>query len=264
MTTYGPQPNPPGSVGPTRPRGHWTDSPTKVLSLIGALLGVVTGLFTLLSQLGAFGDFRLPFLPGLPLDGATSVSIGLSVGRGPSGTEVTVTGHGFAVNEVVEIRFHTEQIGTAQVDGAGTFSQNVRVPGSFDVFAPQQFDIVATGNSSARSARAPFQLVVTGSTESRGTDVRPGPAKISLSRGSGPSGIHITVSGENFQPGEEVEIYFHADQIGIATVDSSGRFSQNVKIPGTYDAFAPQQFQITATGNTSIKSASRPFRLTPH
>ena len=85
---------------------------------------------------------------------------------------------------------------------------------------------------------------------------------INLSVGSGRSGTPVTVTGQNFAPGEEVTIRFQVDEVGSAIVDSGGRFSTRIRIPGSYDVFAPKQFDISADGKTSIKHASRPFQLT--
>jgi hypothetical protein len=122
-----------------------------VLGIIGALLGILLTL----TQLGVFGDLRVAGLPGQ--DVAASLSI--SHGSGPSGTNVKLSGHGFGSNETVDIFFHTEPIATARADGSGDFSDvRARIPGSFDVFAPQTFEIQAIGRSSEKSAMVPFRL----------------------------------------------------------------------------------------------------------
>jgi hypothetical protein len=137
---------------------------TSHVTLLTALVGLVTALVTLAgtvaTQMGAFGDTRIPGLPGAPLscDPRVNPTLSLSTGAGPSGTEVTVTGSDFCAGETVTIRFHTEQIATARADDDGRFGTPARVPGSFDAFAPQQFHIVATGEESLRSARVPFRL----------------------------------------------------------------------------------------------------------
>ena len=79
---------------PAPSKRHWADSPTKILGLVAAILSVVTGFFALLAQLGAFGDFRLPFLPGKGTTGDTTIS--LSSGQGPSGIAAATVG-GMAV-----------------------------------------------------------------------------------------------------------------------------------------------------------------------
>ena len=122
-----------------------------VLGIVGALLGI---LLTVI-QLGALGSFRFDFLPSRPGEATLSVDRG----SGPSGTRLVFSGQGFGKNETVEIRFHTDLIATVRTDGDGAFvDARARVPGSFDVFAPQTFEITASGRSSAQSARVPFSL----------------------------------------------------------------------------------------------------------
>lgn len=88
-----------------------------------------------------------------------SASIFLSRDSGPGGTTVNVSGEGFAPEERVEIRFHTEQIATTTTSTEGRFSNvAVVIPTSYSAFAPQQFSIVAMGTSSLLSADAPFTI----------------------------------------------------------------------------------------------------------
>jgi hypothetical protein len=232
---------------------HWTDSPTKVIGLFTAVLALLTGLITFATQLGAFGNARVPFLPGAAKD----PSISLSVGQGPSNTEVTITGHDFASEEQVTLRFHADELGTAQADDAGNFSQVVRVPGSYDAFAPRNFTIRASGNSRGKTATAEFKLHEGG----QGGDST-GPATISLSTGQGPSGTQVTVTGDNFSGGEEVTIRFDVPIVGTALADANGHFTTTITIPGDYDAFGDSQHSIIAVGKTSVKNVSRPFQLT--
>jgi hypothetical protein len=142
------------------------DRTTSKVKLITAVVGLITAVVTLAgtaaTQVGAFGDARITWLPHVPpaaaCPPAIQPSLSLSVGQGPSGTSVTVTGRDYCPGERVEIRLHTEDIGVAGADDDGNFSQVVTIPGSFDVFAPQQFHIVGTGVDSNRSARVPFRL----------------------------------------------------------------------------------------------------------
>ena len=75
-------------------------------------------------------------------------------------------------------------------------------------------------------------------------------ASLSLSRGRGPSGSIVRVSGAGFPPNEEVELLFHTEFLPSARTDSSGAFRARITIPGTFDAFAGQQFQIFAATPT--------------
>ena len=104
----------------------FSDKLAKYIAIIGGTLAICAAL-GVPTQLGAFGEFRIP---GLPSRDVTALS--LSQGEGPSRTKVTVTGKGFDAGEIVDIRFDREKIGEATVDGDGAFSVDVRIPSSFD------------------------------------------------------------------------------------------------------------------------------------
>lgn len=152
------------------------DRTTAWLGVFTAVVGLIAAILTTATQLGAFGDVRVPGLPGVEIGTTTnggeeqppgpegicnaamvSPTLGLSTGRGPSGTLVAVTGNGYCPDAVLEIRFHTRAIGEARTDGDGEFSVEVTIPGTFDAFAPAQFDIIAS-SAAGGSARVPFEL----------------------------------------------------------------------------------------------------------
>lgn len=85
---------------------------------------------------------------------------------------------------------------------------------------------------------------------------------ISLSHGSGPSGSAVTVTGKGFPNDEKVSLRFHTEELTPARTSSAGEFSVGVRIPGTFDAFAPQQFSITAVTTPTVCSDEASYRLT--
>jgi hypothetical protein len=90
-----------------------------------------------------------------------------------------------------------------------------------------------------------------------------GPASLFLNRDSGPGGTTVKVSGEGFGPGERVTFRFHVEQVGTTKANGEGKFSNvSLTIPSTLSQFAPQQFNLSATGSASLKSATAPFQLT--
>ncbi len=95
-----------------------------------------------------------------PFGGCDDPKITLSKGKGASGLKITITGSGFPKQADVTLRFHTEAMAPAATEDDGTFKGKVKIPGSFDPFAPQQFDITASTTSpSVCSARAAFKLI---------------------------------------------------------------------------------------------------------
>jgi hypothetical protein len=94
-----------------------------------------------------------------PGDLSKPASIFLSATSGPGGSVIKVSGEGFAANEQVVIRFHTEEMGRTQTNAAGAFSNvAVTIPTSFSKFAPQAFNIVVNGQTSIKSATAQFTI----------------------------------------------------------------------------------------------------------
>ena len=76
-----------------------------------------------------------------------------------TGTRVKVSGQGFGAGETVVISFHTTEVGRTTANGAGSFSGvEITVPEEFGVFAPSQFFVIAHGESTIKSARAPFTV----------------------------------------------------------------------------------------------------------
>ena len=123
---------------------------------IGAAGAIVAALITVFanSDGGSDGGGGQPTIVG-----PGQASAFLSRDSGPGGTTVKVSGTGFAAGEGVVLTFHTEQIGSTTANGEGKFENvTVTIPTSFSVFAPQQFDVIARGETSLRAGRAPFTI----------------------------------------------------------------------------------------------------------
>jgi hypothetical protein len=91
----------------------------------------------------------------------------------------------------------------------------------------------------------------------------PAHASIFSSRDRGPGGTTVLLSGEGFDPGERVVLKFHTEEIGSTTSNDDGKFSNvAVEIPTSFSVFAPRQFDLIATGESSIRSARTPFTIT--
>jgi hypothetical protein len=88
-----------------------------------------------------------------------------------------------------------------------------------------------------------------------------GVTKIFLNRDSGPAGTRVRVSGQGFALGEEVVIRFHTETVAHTAADEQGGFAEvSVRVPTDWRFTG--QFAFVATGESSIKSASREFRVT--
>jgi hypothetical protein len=83
----------------------------------------------------------------------------LSLTSGPVGSQVKVSGEGFASNEEIVIRVSTTEVGRTNAGPNGSFSSvEITVPEEYRQFAPHQFYVIASGQSSVKSARAPFTI----------------------------------------------------------------------------------------------------------
>jgi hypothetical protein len=92
--------------------------------------------------------------------------------------------------------------------------------------------------------------------------VGPGAASVFLNSLSGPGGSTIKVSGKGFAPNEEIVIRFHTTEVGSTTTNAEGKFDNvAVVVPASYSQFAPQQFDIIATGQNSLRSDQAPFTI---
>jgi hypothetical protein len=84
--------------------------------------------------------------------------------------------------------------------------------------------------------------------------------KLELSKTAGPPGTRLRVTGSGFEPGESVEIIFHATTIEEVQADTEGVFREVlVQVPTTWAFEGP--YDIAAVGQTSAKSVDRSFRV---
>ena len=144
-----------------------SDHPLVVgVSVLAGLAGIIALLLAVLGgssdsdagdEAGGTPTLTLPSL-SVPADfgSCDDPTIRLSQGRGPSGTEVTVTGTGFDPDSDVDLDFHVTSMAPGHTDGRGSFTADVVVPGDLDPFAPKQFSIVV--HTGACSDSAPFEL----------------------------------------------------------------------------------------------------------
>lgn len=82
---------------------------------------------------------------------------------------------------------------------------------------------------------------------------------ITTSKASGGPGETVTVSGTSFWSGETVDVYVFSDLVGQVPADQSGSFTTKVTVPTD---LLSGSIDISATGESSSKSARVPFQLT--
>ena len=88
-----------------------------------------------------------------------------------------------------------------------------------------------------------------------------GPVAIYLNKDSGPPGTTVRVSGMGFAAAESVTLRFHTEVIGHTETDGQGAFD-NVSVEVPSDWRFTGQFTFVATGESSVTSAQREFRVT--
>src|SRR5947209_5367006 len=79
---------------------------------------------------------------------------------------------------------------------------------------------------------------------------------ITLSVSSGPPTTSLTVNGTGFGSSETVKINFDSTVVGSTTTNSTGGFTQKIKVP---KSALPGNHSIQATGQSSGLSASATF-----
>ena len=127
-----------------------------IAAIIGAIGVVLAALIPI--YLHSRSDTPSPPSGPSPIADSTAVAeIFTSKESGPRGTQLDVSGQNFGAGELVVIRVDTQQVAKTRADSQGAFTNvEITIPSQFP--ANWQATIVATGQSSVRSATQPFQI----------------------------------------------------------------------------------------------------------
>jgi hypothetical protein len=133
--------------------------PAPQRSRVGARVGAVVGVAVLLAVIGV-GVWAVTTLRGEPgcEPGAGTATISLSPATGPAGTEILVTGRGFAPGKQVSIYFHADQLDTLLPEADGSFALRDRVPTHYAGFPGNTYDVMADQRVTFCEARAEFTV----------------------------------------------------------------------------------------------------------
>lgn len=150
-------------------------------------------------------------------------SISIQPGSGPTGTQVQVSGGGFAAGETVAISLQLVKgiLATTTADSTGVISTTITIPMSLGVTT---YNVIATGEAS--------NLSVSGSSSY--FTITP---ILKLTPTTGPTGTQITVTGVSFDPSRQqtLEWYDPVHQtepiLTKVTTDSMGAFTVTVTAP---------------------------------
>ena len=155
-------------------------------------------------------------LPAVPAQAiCVPWDIELSPEFGPPGTEVTVYGHDFAEDTLVDIYYDGVRVATDRTDGKGEFTIIITIP---------------------EDCRGPYQVLadLVYSTADRYFVVRPG---LTVSPEKGPLGTNVTVKGQGFAKNEEdIELiyYFNGSEETIESniiANARGSWERSFQIP---------------------------------
>jgi predicted alpha-1,2-mannosidase len=173
-----------------------------------------------------------------------------------AGTELTVTGSGFASDEDVLVELKTLPNGastTVRSSGTGTISTTITVP---DDAVPALYSLTATGETSKNPADS--TVVV---NEPPAPPVVYTPRVIANSTAGRP-GDAVGLDGSGFAPGEAVTVEFRSAPVTVATAtaDRNGIMTANFSIPADAEV---GEHTIVVTGAESNAPVVITFQVLP-
>lgn len=153
-------------------------------------------------------------LAGVVATPVSAQTITLSPDSGPVGTEVEVSGSGFAANSDVTITFDATQVATTTTDDDGNFTVTFTVPS-----ATAGAHTVTATDAAGNSASATFTVE----------------SDVTISPTSGPVGTVVSVTGSGFAANTVITITFDGAEVTTApptvTTDANGAFTASFKVP---------------------------------
>ncbi len=159
------------------------------------------------------------------------------------GSQVVISGSGFAPNETVLIRFNGTLESGIAANSAGNFAGVVlTVPSGT---ASGTYHVTAFGATSQRSASTALIVVAPQPVPVAGIAISPLSATI---------GMQVLVAGTGYQPGETVLVSVNNVLVQYLTASASGSFTNGVFIvPST---LGPGRYKVLAVGASSGRGAS--------
>lgn len=176
-----------------------------------------------------------------------SGTLGLSLASGPTGTEVHVTGSGFAANEYVQILFGGVAVGAGFSQPDGSYTDHFFVPAAL----PGVHLVEAIGQSSGNHNSMEF-------TVPGGSAPQCIPGALNSSPTSGSAGTEVLVTGAGYSQGEVVRMYFAGAWIGGGTSQSDALYTDRFFVPTA----SPGTYLLEAVGQYSGHRLSMEFAVT--
>ena len=178
----------------------------------------------------------------------------LSPNRGPAGSRVTLSCHGFAPSERVDVNFGATRLATAMATAGGEAAASFAVPGDFagSTIPGRRDTFQAKGRQSAKTASATFTVA----SQANPTCV--------LSPKAGLAGSRVTLSCRGFTPSEQVAIAFGATVLATARASAGGEVAASFAVPSGFAGshYPGRKDTFQAKGRQSGKVASATFTVT--
>jgi len=138
-----------------------------------------------------------------------AISATLNPTSGYAGTEIKVSGVGFAASKMVTIKFANVQVRTTATDASGKFSDQFIVPRH----SSGNYNVVVTDG--VNTSTATFTII----------------ASVSLSQTTGNIGTDLTINGNGFSGA--VTIKYDDAIVATTAADASGIFVASFKVPAS-------------------------------
>ena len=178
----------------------------------------------------------------------------LSPNRGPAGSRVTLSCHGFAPSERVDVNFGATVLATAMATAGGEAAASFAVPGDFagSTIPGRRDTFQAKGRQSAKTASATFTVASQAN------------ASCVLSPKAGLAGSRVTLSCRGFTPSEQVAIAFGATVLATARASAGGEVAASFAVPSGFAGshYPGRKDTFQAKGRQSGKVASATFTVT--
>lgn len=183
----------------------------------------------------------------------------ISPTSGLAGTEVKVSGTGFARRKEVVVYFKSTGVTTVTTDSSGSFSTTFKVPdlgnGIYDVEAEDDDNNLDKARFTIAAPATPTPTP----PPSTPTPPAPPPVAADISATSGKVGADIVVTGAGFKANSPVTIKFGDKELAVTNADASGIFIALVKVPSSKSG----EHTISITDGTSTKELTFTVKSVP-
>ncbi|MFC1969432.1 IPT/TIG domain-containing protein [Chloroflexota bacterium] len=187
----------------------------------------------------------------IPVSSVFAGSITIDPDKGPPGTDITVTGTGFASGSLLDLRFDGLSQGFIQLSGTDTtFSRTIAVPANKEpsTYLIQIYDW--SGEVAVLQDTEVFTVT--------------GLAEITIDPDEGTVDSEVEISGEGFDDTEDIIVTFDGDEVDIEDgddrTDNDGEFFDAIIIVPESTA---GEHTITVTGDDSGTEAEAEFTVEP-